>query len=170
MNKVETTFTKIISKRAGRFVALALLGALAIGPALADERGHDNRSERGQDNRRDKGHDNRSDKGYDKRNQKHEQGENRRGDRDQARFSDRHRQYAREYYDNRKRRGRYRKEENRRYEVGRRLSRDVIFYEVPRSVAREFGQPPRGYRYVRVSNDILLISAITGLVIDALRN
>lgn len=163
-------------------MAFAILGSLAIGPALSQERKHDNRNDQGQhDNRRDKGqhdnrHDNRRDKGHDNRNQNdasgsYRQGKQSRGDRHaNARFNDRHRQVVRGYYDNRKRHGHYRHDKARRYQIGRPLPRDVIFYEVPRSVSRDFGAPPRGYRYVRVSNDILLISAITGLVIDALQN
>ena len=48
--------------------------------------------------------------------------------------------------------------------------RDVIYYEVPRSLVLQFGQPPAGYRYVRVAGDILLIAIGTAMVIDAIQD
>ncbi|NQV99338.1 MAG: RcnB family protein [Rhodospirillales bacterium] len=162
MTNVTTTFTKKWIKRTCQIMAFVFLGVLATSPVYADGRNDNNQSNRGNDNQSDRGHDNKKKK--QKNERKWEQS------RDHERFNDRHRQYARDYYNDRKRSGRYREERTRHYVVGRPLPRDVIFYEVPRSVAREFGTPPRGYRYVRVSNDILLISAITGLVLDALQN
>lgn len=58
----------------------------------------------------------------------------------------------------------------KRYEIGRPLPREVIFYEVPRPILERLGPPPRGYRYVRVSNDILMLARGTGIVADALVN
>jgi Ni/Co efflux regulator RcnB len=54
--------------------------------------------------------------------------------------------------------------------VGRPLPRDVIFYEVPQPIVVHLGRPPQGYRYVRVSNDILMLALGTGLVVDALQD
>ena len=48
--------------------------------------------------------------------------------------------------------------------------RDVIHYEVPRSLVLQFGQPPAGYRYVRVAGDILMIAVGTALVVDVIRD
>ncbi len=174
MNNVITTCKKKTSRRTCQLVALAMLGAL-LGPALAhasnkdnrNDQRHDNRGEQKHDNRADMEHDNRGNSEHGNRNQKDDRGRDQHSDK---RFNDHHRQFAHDYYDNQKRQGRYREVHTRRYEIGRQLPRDVIFYEVPRSFAREFGQPPRGYRYVRVSNDILLIRAITGLVVDALQH
>lgn len=58
----------------------------------------------------------------------------------------------------------------RRWEVGRPLPRDVIFYDIPQQLVVRLGPPPHGYRYVRVASDILLIAVGTGLVIDAIQD
>jgi Ni/Co efflux regulator RcnB len=34
----------------------------------------------------------------------------------------------------------------------------------------QIGVPPRGYRYVRVASDILMIAIGTGMVIDAIQD
>ncbi len=47
------------------------------------------------------------------------------------------------------------------------LASDVIFHELSHRMARQLGRPPAGHRYVRVAQDILLIAAGTGLVVDA---
>ena len=56
----------------------------------------------------------------------------------------------------------------KKWEIGRPLPRDVVFYDLPRSVQIEIGLPPAGHRYVRIGADILLIAIGTGMVIDAL--
>lgn len=56
----------------------------------------------------------------------------------------------------------------KRWHVGRRLPRDVVFYTLPPRLVVELGAPPVGYRYVRVASDILLIAAGTGMVVDAI--
>ena len=58
----------------------------------------------------------------------------------------------------------------KKWELGRPLPRDVIYYEVPRPLVLQFGQPPAGYRYVRVARDILMIAVGTALVVDAIRD
>ena len=58
----------------------------------------------------------------------------------------------------------------KKWAVGRPLPRDVIFYEVPQELVVQIGIPPAGYRYARVANDILLIAAGTGMVIDAIQD
>jgi Ni/Co efflux regulator RcnB len=58
----------------------------------------------------------------------------------------------------------------KKWTVGRPLPRDVIYYHVPPALVGQFGQPPSGYRYVRVASDILLIAVGTGMVIDAIRD
>jgi Ni/Co efflux regulator RcnB len=52
--------------------------------------------------------------------------------------------------------------------VGQQLPRDVIFHNLPETLARQLGQPPTGQRYVRTADDILLITSGTGLVLDAI--
>ncbi len=56
----------------------------------------------------------------------------------------------------------------KRWVVGQRLPRDVIYYDLPPSLIREIGYPPQGYRLVRVASDILMIAVGTGLVMDAI--
>ena len=56
----------------------------------------------------------------------------------------------------------------KRWAIGRQLPRDVVFYDLPDRVIRQIGYPPAGYRFVRVASDILMITAGTGLVVDAI--
>ena len=50
------------------------------------------------------------------------------------------------------------------------LPRDVIFYDLPQDVLVHLGPPPPHHRFVRVAQDILLITVGTGIVIDAIEN
>jgi len=141
-------------------MALVVLGVLATGPAFA------------------KGP-KASDQG---RAEQHSSGGNHDDRRTEHRFDDRQRQTVYAYYESELRRGQcppgLAKKHNgcvppghaKRYVIGQPLARDIIFYEVPRPVLVHLGSPPRGYRYVRVSNDILLLNAVTGIVVDALQN
>jgi Ni/Co efflux regulator RcnB len=52
--------------------------------------------------------------------------------------------------------------------LGQQLPREVIFHNLPETLAAQIGQPPAGHRYVRVADDILLITSQTGLVVDAI--
>ncbi|MBF0220327.1 MAG: hypothetical protein HQL49_12490 [Gammaproteobacteria bacterium] len=56
----------------------------------------------------------------------------------------------------------------RRWAVGQRIPRDVIFYDVEPEVLINLGPPPAKHRFVRVASDILLIAVGTGLVVDAI--
>jgi Ni/Co efflux regulator RcnB len=97
-------------------------------------------------------------------------------------FDDQHRAYVREYYAEQFRGGRcppgLAKKHNgcmppgqaKKWQLGRSLPRDVIFYDVPRPLVMQIGAPPRGYRYVRVATDILLIAIGTGMVVDAIQD
>ncbi|MBT9477351.1 RcnB family protein [Polaromonas sp.] len=58
----------------------------------------------------------------------------------------------------------------RKWNVGRALPSDVVYYSVPQSVIIQLGAPPSGQRYVRVGSDILLLAIGTGMVIDAIQN
>lgn len=53
---------------------------------------------------------------------------------------------------------------------GEPLPRDVVFYPVPDQVIVKIGLPPKGYKYVRVANDILLIAIGTSMVVDAIED
>ncbi len=118
--------------------------------------------------------------------QRHSDGD-RRGDRDDRggkpkHFDDRHRAYAHDYYANEFRRGHcppgLKKKHNgcmppgqaKRWQIGRPLPRDVIYYEVPRPILIQLPAPPPRHRYVPVAGEILLIAVGTGIVLDALEN
>ncbi len=56
----------------------------------------------------------------------------------------------------------------KRWVVGQPLPREIVYYPLPPAVIINLGPPPAGAQYVRVANDILLIAAGTGMVLDAL--
>ena len=56
----------------------------------------------------------------------------------------------------------------KKWAVGRPLPREVVYYEVPPRLVVEIGAPPRGYKYVRVAGDILMIAIGTAIVVDAI--
>lgn len=58
----------------------------------------------------------------------------------------------------------------KKYNVGRRLPSDVVYYPVPQSLVTRLGAPPAGHKYVRVAADILLLAIGTNMVIDAVTN
>lgn len=58
----------------------------------------------------------------------------------------------------------------KKWAIGAPLPRDVIFYDVPRTLVVRLGPPPAGYRYVRVAGDILMIAIGTGIVADAIQD
>jgi Ni/Co efflux regulator RcnB len=97
-------------------------------------------------------------------------------------FADQHRVAVREYYTEQFRGGRcppgLAKKRNgcmppgqaKKWQMGRPLPRDVIYYEVPQSLVVQIGVPPAGHRYVRVASDILMIAIGTGMVVDAIQD
>jgi hypothetical protein len=129
-------------------------------------------------------------KGGDKGNGKSESRESRGEDRDHGRdaqrsgghFDDRQRAYVRSYYGEQFQSGKcppgLAKKHNgcqppgqaKKWRVGRPLPRDVVFYDLPRSVVIQLGAPPAGHKYVRAAADILLIAVGTSMVIDAIED
>lgn len=143
-------------------LAVAIAGMLAIAPALADKPSWAGGGKADSDERMD-----------------------RRGDQKSARrdhFEDQHRIMVREYYSEYDRKGHcppgLAKKHNgcmppgqaKKWHIGQPLARNVIYYEVPRSLVVQIGLPPTGYRYVRVASDILLMAIGTGMVIDAIQD
>lgn len=57
----------------------------------------------------------------------------------------------------------------KKWTVGQPLQRDVVYHRVPATLVTQLGQPPAGQRYVRVGNDVLLVSNRTGIVLDAMQ-
>lgn len=152
----------------GGWVALAIAGMLAAAPAQAEKPEHPGggpgeKHERGPGNGN--GH-----------------GPGKQGEREQGHFSDRDRIAVHDYYHGEFSAGRcppgLAKKHNgcmppgqaRRWQIGRPLPRDLIFYDLPQQLVIQLGVPPHGYRYVRVASDILLIAIGTGLVLDAIRD
>ena len=128
------------------------------------------------------------DKGKGKGKDKHEQHD----DRDDAgrgkgkrveHFNDQHRVAVHGYYDEghrksgrcppglaKKHNGCMPPGQAKKWQMGRPLPRDVVYYEVPRPLVVQIGTPPQGYRYVRVAGDILMIAIGTSIVVDAINN
>ena len=143
----------------GRALAFVLAGVLAAGPALAEKPSW--AGEKGEKGQRD---------------------EQREGRNRVEHFGDPHHAAVREYYGGefqsghcppglaKKHNGCMPPGQAKKWELGRPLPREVIFYEVPRPLVIQLGQPPAGYRYVRVAGDILMIAAGTALVVDAIRD
>ena len=107
---------------------------------------------------------------------------NRHDDRRNRHFNAHHRSYIHDYYARQYKKGRcppgLAKKHNgcvppghaRKWAIGRRLPRDFVFHNLPQSVLIYLGPPPVHHRYVRVAQDILLIAAGTGMVVDAIDN
>ncbi|HZW24763.1 MAG TPA: hypothetical protein VFF26_04690 [Gallionella sp.] len=97
-------------------------------------------------------------------------------------FNDDQRTVLREYFEGQSRAGRcppgLAKKNNgclppgqaKKWAVGQRLPRDVIFYDLPPKLVVQLGTPPAGHRYVRVAADILLIAVGTAMVVDAIED
>ncbi len=97
-------------------------------------------------------------------------------------FGDHHRVVVRDYYGAqfqsgrcppglaKKRNGCMPPGQARKWEIGHALPRDVVYYDVPPALVVQLGQPPAGYRYVRVAGDILMIAVGTSMVVDAIRD
>ena len=160
---------KRISMRTNCVLALAVAGILAAAPALAEKpswAGAGKGEKSGQ-------------AAGDERSSHHRGGP---ATGTSEHFADRHRSAANEYYGEQFRSGRcppgLAKKHNgcmppgqaKKWSVGQPLPRDVTYYEVPSALVVQFGQPPSGYRYVRVGNDILLMALGTRMVTDAIRN
>ncbi len=153
-------------------LAVVIGGSLAMGPAAADKPSWAGSGKGSKDERVDRRDDQRS--------------ERRDQDRPSAgkhrHFEDRHRVIVRDYYAEQFRSGRcppgLAKKQNgcmppgqaKKWQIGRPLPRDVIFYDVPDSLVVQIGLPPPGHRYVRVAGDILMIAIGTGLIVEAIQD
>jgi Ni/Co efflux regulator RcnB len=162
-------------------LAMVITATLMVSPALADKpegkgkgKGND-KSERVAEPRRDKSRD-------DDRDHRDNRDKGGRAAVGTVHFVDQHRTYVRDYYGQEYSRGfcppGLAKKNNgcmppgqaKKWQVGRPLPRDVIFYDLPPRLVVQLGVPPAGHRYVRVAADILLIAIGTGMVIDAIQD
>jgi Ni/Co efflux regulator RcnB len=161
-------------------LVLVIGGILAAGPVLADKPSGAGKA--GKDQRMDQRDEQRGEQRGERRD---ESANSQRGgpsaDR-RGHFEDRHRVVVRDYYDEQFRGGRcppgLAKKHNgcmppgqaRKWQLGRPLPRDVIYYSVPQPLVVQIGLPPAGHRYVRVGTDILLLAIGTGMVVDAIQD
>jgi Ni/Co efflux regulator RcnB len=162
-----------------RAAALAMACVFAAGASLAD---NDHGNKHG-DKHADKAA-KKADKKADKEQRKADKHEAKHRDRDDVKvghyFDDRHREAARAYYVQQYGNGRkcppgLAKKNNGcrppgqvHYTMGQPLPRNVTVYSVPQPVIVHLPVAPPGYRYVRVGNDILLVSPQSQLVIDVI--
>ncbi len=149
-------------------LAIAIGGILTTGPVMADKGGKHDRDER-RDDRRDNDRRSKDDTG------RHSSGNNRHFDERQHVMV---REYYAEHYRGRRCPPGLAKKHNgcmppghaKKWQVGRPLAREVIYYDVPQPLVVQIGRPPAGHRYVRVASDILLIAIGTGMVVDAIND
>jgi Ni/Co efflux regulator RcnB len=157
---------KRFAKRTSLVLALAMAGFLTAGPSLAEKGGNSGHS---------KGN---SGKGGDKS----EQHENKGGHHGQPQqFESRHGTMVNDYYSKRYAKGcppGLAKKNNgcqppgqaKKWHMGQALPGNVRYYSVPQPLVQQLGQPPAGYRYVRVDSDILLMELIGRKVVSAIVN
>lgn len=100
----------------------------------------------------------------------------------QTYFTDHHRHVVNEYYGKSHRAGKcppgLAKKQNgclppgqaKKWQMGKPLPHDVVYYSVPRSLVIELGVPPQGHKYVRVGADILMIAIGTRMVVDGIND
>jgi Ni/Co efflux regulator RcnB len=160
-------------------LALVIGGILTAGPVMAQKPSWAAAGKGGKDERMDRRDEQRGERRDDGKSRRNGDGPSvgKRGH-----FEDRHGVIVREYYAEQFRGGRcppgLRKKHNgcmppgqaKKWQLGRPLPRDVIFYEVPQPLVVQIGLPPSGYRYVRVATDILMIAIGTGMVVDAIQD
>ena len=58
----------------------------------------------------------------------------------------------------------------KQWQRGQALPGSVMLYPVPPEVLRRIGNPPPGYKFIRVANDILLIAVGSQMVVDAIED
>ncbi len=165
-----------ITRPVNRFLALIIAGLLAApSTALAEKPSWDGDKGKGVKHEQQDKH--QSHEGRDDGSQRH-------GDDGRATvyFNDNHRNVVHDYYAEQYRSGKcppgLAKKHNgcmppgqaKKWQVGRPLPRDVIFYDLPQSVLIQLGPAPSRHRFVRVASDILLIAVGTGMVIDAIQD
>jgi hypothetical protein len=158
-----------------------LTWVIAAGPASADGRsGNKNKGEKGEgykhkeEPERHDGHGDRDGReSYDRNSQ---------DERRHRYFNDEHRSYIHDYYSHqyrgggcppglaKKHNGCMPPGQGKKWAIGRRLPHDVIFYDLPPSILIHLGPVPSQHRFVRVAQDILLITVGTGMVVDAMED
>ncbi|MDT8380510.1 MAG: hypothetical protein RQ739_16640, partial [Desulfotignum sp.] len=160
-------------------LALVFAGIWSTGTAFADKPdwAGNKKQEKYRDEQKLENH------GYDKK-PAHEpyDGRSRNGDQKSEHFSEQNKKFIHQYYSDRFRKGHcppgLLKKKNgclppgqaKMWRKGQPLPREVIFHNLPSSILGQLGPPPPRHRFVRVAQDILLISIGTGIVLDALED
>lgn len=116
----------------------------------------------------------------DARNERSDRGDNAAGEH-RDRFEDRQRVVVHDYFTNQSRAGKcppgLAKKGNgcnppgkvKQWQVGQPLPSNAMWYELESDLARQLGQPPVGYRYAGVDNNILLLELGTQVVVDVIQ-
>lgn len=167
-----------------RWLAVILAATLGAAPALAGPPDHAGGGKGKQERKAD-----RPDRKADRQDRKADRRERGDDDRRQARdarqpragayFDDRDRESVRRYYSSysgkscppglaKKNNGCMPPGQAKKWDVGRPLPSDVVFYSVPQTILVSLPPPPPQHRYVRVAGDILLIAIGTGMVVDGI--
>lgn len=156
-----------------RATALALCAVLSASPVLAEKPewagGKDKHEHKHKDKDKGAKHGN---KGKDKHHGDVKVG---------GHFNDDHRDRARSYYTQqyrahcppglaKKNNGCLPPGQAKKYAVGQPLPAGIVYYPVPQPVIVHLPPVRSGYRYVRVGNDILLLSPQSALVVDVIVN
>ena len=154
-------------------LALVIGGLLGASPALAGQPEWAGGKGKG------KGNPHERDRNDDDGAGKHDKGDKHSGKR--GYFEERHTVIVRDYYGEqfrggacppglaKKRNGCMPPGQAKKYQVGRPLPRDVIYYQVPQALLVQLGAPPPGHRYVRVGGDILMLTTGSAIVVDAIQ-
>ena len=170
-----------------RILTLALASLFAASPSFADKDDHGgkhgNKHAEKAEKRADKARE-KAEKREDKDDEKSEKHARKHRDRDDVRvgqyFNDSQRQAARTYYvqqygDGRRCPPGLAKRNNGcmppgqvTYVVGQPLPRNVPVYQVPQPVIVQLPVAPPGYRYVRIGNDLVLVSPQSQVVVDVI--
>lgn len=114
------------------------------------------------------------------RNENNARGDNPAADH-RGRFEDRQRVVVRDYFSSQARAGKcppgLAKKGNgcnppgqvRHWQLGQALPSNAMWYELENDLVRQLGQPPVGYRYAGVDNNILLLELGTQVVVDVIQ-
>ncbi len=153
-------------------ISLLLSAAWLLTAGLAQGANDDRRDRDRQDNDRSERNDERRDN--DQEQNRYQESQRHFEDRDRVTVHD---YYRREYQGSRCPRGLEKKRNGcvppghaQHWDVGQRLPPGVVYYEVPPTLVRQMGPPPRGSRYVRVAGDILLMTIGTQVILDSLED
>jgi Ni/Co efflux regulator RcnB len=58
----------------------------------------------------------------------------------------------------------------KKWGIGQRLPRDLVYYDLPRDLYSRLRPPGDGYKYIRAGADILMIATGTMMVVDAIED